>query len=237
MKNKNDNKDKKTNGKGRRNLSVSNLGDTVIIRNRSVIVAGLVGVIVLILSVAAAVYLREAWKLPIFWVILGALFLGTGYSVAQMIFGKIVLDSKENVMTVYSPFSKSYKFSDVNYIDRREGKGSDGSIMYTVVVYIGNGKRSVEVTSFSKEQADEVESLMRGMLKCGALTHPEGDEEPFSFDDDKDGGFKFIKRRKKENEDSGKSGEKQPDTEDKADEENPKDEKDEHRSEETDKNE
>ena len=197
MKNKNDNKDKKTNGKGRRNLSVSNLGDTVIIRNRSVIVAGLVGVIVLILSVAAAVYLREAWKLPIFWVILGALFLGTGYSVAQMIFGKIVLDSKENVMTVYSPFSKSYKFSDVNYIDRREGKGSDGSIMYTVVVYIGNGKRSVEVSSFSKEQADEVETLMRGMLKCGALTHPEGDEEPFSFDDDKDGGFKFIKRRKK----------------------------------------
>ena len=203
---KNNKSDLDTKGKGKRrsvgyggkkNLSVVNHGDIVVIRNRSAMASGVIGGIAFILSVIGVVKLRAAWDLPIFWFIFGALIIGTGFSVAQAVFGRIVLDSPSMLMTVYGPFPKEYPFSKVNYIDRKIGRGGDGSAMYTVVVYIGNGRRTVEVSSFSEEQADEVEELMRGMLKCGAITYPEGDEEPFRFDDEKPWHIPFSKRLKK----------------------------------------
>ena len=187
--------------KGKKNLKVVNRGDYVIIKNRAVFIPAFVGIMVLVLAVMTVLNLREAWNLPAFWCVMGALIVGTTYSVASTIFGKIVLDSPRKCMIVYSPFGRSYKFDDINYIDRRTDKGNKGKKIYVVDVYIGNGKRSVRVASYSKAQADEIEVLMRGMLKSGALIHPEGDEEPFNFDKKKKSASPFSKRVKKPIED------------------------------------
>ena len=130
--------------------------------------------------------LREAWNLPLFWGVFAVLIIGTAYSVAKIVFGKIVLDSPKLTMTVYGPFKKEYKFSEINYVDRKIIKGGDGSLMHAVVVYIGSGKRSVEMASYSKDQAGELEILVRGMLDNAAMTYPEGNEEPFVFPERKD---------------------------------------------------
>jgi hypothetical protein len=67
-------------------------------------------------------------------------------------------------MTVYNPFVKEYKFSDVNYVDTNTVKGSDGENMFAVTVYIGKGRQSVNLASYSPDQAKELERLMRAMF-------------------------------------------------------------------------
>ena len=183
--------------KGRRNLAVANYGDTIVIRNKSTVSAGICGVVMLSLIAVAAFKLKEAWNLPFFWAGLMLVVLGIVYSSVNAICSKIVLDSPKTLISVYRPFEKQYKFSDVNYVDVTAKKSKDKPIAYTVILYIGNGKRTVEVTTYSEDQADELVSLFRGMLDNGAMEYPEGDEEPFHFDDDeKKSGFTFLKRKK-----------------------------------------
>lgn len=214
-------KNKKTNKKQRgkiskkKNLSIINHGDLVIIRNRSTIAAGVLGVLFLGVCAAGVYALRDAWELPLFWLVFGAIIAGVVYSFAKMMISKIVLDSPKMTMTVYSPFVSKYKFEDINYIDQRTEKGSDGIIINVVTVYIGDGRRSIEIVSFSKDQADEVSALLRGMLDNGAMIYPEGDEEPFNLDD-KGGVFGFIRRRREKTD--GISGENSKEDEDNTDE-------------------
>lgn len=193
-KNKNKAKNKVINKK---NLSIINQGDTVIIRNRSTIAAGVLSVIILGVCAAGIFTLRDAWNLPLFWLMFAVFVAGTLFSLAKSIFGKVVLDSPKTTMTVYNPLPVSYKFEDVNYVDQKTLKNGDGPLVHVVTVYIGIGKRSVELVSYSKEQADELAILLRGMLDNGAMVYPEGDEEPFNFDNDKRFEFNFIKRNKK----------------------------------------
>lgn len=185
MKKTKDNK-KKTNNKVKeqKSLSIANHGDTVVIKNRSTLAAIISEAIILVLCIAGAVAMRDAWGLPLFWVVFLTLVAGILYSFASMIFGKIVLDSPNLQMTVYNPFKKQYKFEDINYVDIKSSKEKGGVIIHRVIVYIGEGKKSVEMTTLSQKQADELVSLLRGMLDNGAMTYPEGDEEPFNFDDD-----------------------------------------------------
>ena len=194
MKNK---KDKNTKGQaaGRESLSVVNNGDTVIIRTRSVIAAGLVGAVMLGLCIACVITLRGAWSLPWFWVHFGSVIVGIVYSTANIILSKIVLNSPKMTMTVYNPFKKEYKFTDINYVDEKATKAQSKQIVHTVTVYIGDGKRNVEISTESEKQACELVALMRGMLDNAAMEYPEGNEEPFGFDDDeKPGIFDFFKR-------------------------------------------
>ncbi len=169
-----------------------NQGDLVVIKNRSAISGGMIGAIILFLCIGGAISLKSAWHLPLFWV--GILLFGaiSVYSIANMIFSKIVLDSPKKQMTVYNPFKMEYQFEDINYVDVKISKGSDGAKLYTVVVYICDGRRTVEVTSFSSEQASELANLLRGMLDNGAMEFPEGDEEPFVLED-----RRFLKRKRK----------------------------------------
>jgi hypothetical protein len=134
-------------------------------------------------------------------VVIGALWNNVGVMI-----GKILLDSPNKLMIVYNPIKKQYKFNDINYVDLKIKKEKDGVVVHKVTVYIGDGKRTVEIVAFSREQADELTSLLRGMLDHGAMEYPEGDEEPFNFEDEKKekkGLFSFGRR--KENDDKNAS--------------------------------
>lgn len=207
-KNKKNNKKQRGKISKKKNLSIINHGDVVVIRNRSTIAAGVLGVLFLGVCAAGVYTLRDAWELPLFWLVFGAIVAGVVYSFAKMLISKIVLDSPEMTMTVYSPFLSKYKFEDINYIDQRTEKGSDGIILNVVTAYIGDGRRSVEIVSFSKDQADEVTALLRGMLDNGAMIYPEGDEEPFDLDD-KGGVFGFIRRRREKKEEISEANSKE----------------------------
>lgn len=214
--------------KGRRNLSVVNNGDTVTIRNRSVVSAGIFGIIIFALIIVAVFKMKAAWELPLFWVGLSLVSLGIVYSSVNAIFSKIVLDSPNTLISVYRPFEKQYKFSEVNYVDINTSKLKDGPVAYTVILYIGIGKKTVEVTSYSKQQAEELLSLFRGMLDNGAMEYPEGNEEPFHFDDEdkKERGFAFLKRKNKDENkmESDKTEEKAPEKSEEHSEEEKSDE-------------
>jgi hypothetical protein len=206
----------KVKGANRKNLSIVNRGDEVVIRNRSTIAASVFGVIILGLCAAGIFTLRDAWELPMFWLVFSAAIVGVVYSFAKMLFSKIVLNSPDMTMTVYNPFPIQYKFVDINYIDQRTERASDGTQAHVVTVYIGDGKRSVEIVSFSKDQAGELASLLRGMLDLAVMLYPEGDEESFERDEEETEDFHFLKRKKKsavekkvkENgEDDGRNGE------------------------------
>ena len=157
------------------------------------------------LCVAGAVVMKEAWELPMFRAVFAAILIGAAYSLANIFFSKVVLDSPNMLMTVYNPLKKQYKFEDINYIDVDSSEPKDGIVLHSVIVYIGKGKRSVEITTMSSKQAEELVTLLRGMLENGAMVFPEGDEEPFTFDDDKKKkgalSFSFKKSKKEESED------------------------------------
>ena len=219
---KNTKRNKKTNKKikEQKSLSILNYGDTVVIKNRLSIAALISGAITLLLCIAGAVALRNAWKLPMFWVVFLTLTAAILYSFANMIFGKITLDSPNLQMTVYNPFKKQYKFEDINYIDVKSSKEKNGVITHKVIVYIGEGKRNVEMTTLSQKQADELASLLRGMLDNGAMIYPEGDEEPFNFDDDEDKkkgvtSFGLKKKRAEKKEDNKPDDSKQDNSDEK----------------------
>jgi hypothetical protein len=182
----------------RKNLAVVNQGDLVIIRNRTMIAGALVGVIMLGLCVAGVFTLRSAWDLTMFWLLFGALIAGALYSLAKAIFCKVVLNSPKMTITVYNPVPKTYKFEDVNYVDLTTEKGTEGGIAYVVTIYIGVGKRTVKLVSYSKEQAQELAILLRGMLDNGAMVYPEGDEESFERSEEKKDEYTFITRKNKD---------------------------------------
>ena len=166
----------------KRNLSIVNQGDSIVIRNRSAIAASVIGTLVLGIAAAGLLVLRDAWNLPYFRILFGLLIVGCVYSFAKILLAKILLDSPKKLMTVYNPFPRSYKFEDVNYVDVKTEKGSDGVTLYVVTVYIGVGKRTVKLVCLSKEQAGELAILLRGMLDNGAMTYPEGCEKPFTYE-------------------------------------------------------
>lgn len=169
----------------KKNLSIANYGDTVVIRNRSLIGGGILGTLTVAFCIAMLFVLRDAWDVAIFWIVYPFILLSSIYSLINTLFGRIVLDSPNMLMTVYMPFKAVYKFSDINYIDLKSSKKQEGYITHTVTVYIGDGKRCVNVDTLSAEQAEELTSLFRGMLDNAAMEYPEGNEEPFNFDDDK----------------------------------------------------
>ena len=169
----------------KKNLSIVNQGDVVTIRNRSTIAASVLWTIVLMFVIVGCFSIKDVWQLPVFWAMFLLLVLGTVWSLLNMILGKIVLDSLSMTMNVYNPIKKQYKFEEINYIDQKTVNGKDGVVIYKVIIYINNGKRSVEIASLSSSQADELASLLRGMLDNGAMVYPEGDEEPFNFDEEK----------------------------------------------------
>lgn len=196
-------KNKKANKKikDRKSLFIAHYGDYVVIKNRPNFAATFSGLIMLSLCVACGIMLREAFKMPMFAVAFSLIALSIVYSFVSIAFSKILLDSPNMQMTVYNPFKKQYKFDDISYIDVESSKPKDGYVTHTVTVYIGSGKKQVEIRTTSKKQADQLLSLLRGMLDNAAMIYPEGDEEPFVFDDDKkkqQGVMPFgIKRNKK----------------------------------------
>ena len=167
---------------GKKNLSIVNQGDSIVIRNLSAIAASVTGTIALGLCLVGLLVLKDAWELPYFWLAFAVIFLAAVYSFAKIIFAKILLDSPKKQMIVYTPLPKKYNFEDVNYIDLRTENGADGLTLYVVTVYIGVGKRTVKIISFSNEQAEELAILLRGMLDNGAMTYPEWAENPFGYE-------------------------------------------------------
>ena len=169
---------KKTNENGKirekSNLVVNNFGDTVIIKNRSTVASGILGAVLMALLIWVMVMLKGAWSSLIFWVVFAFLFLSSAHWLLNAMLGKIVLDSPKMLMTVYSPFKKEYKFSDINYVDIKSAKPKDGRVVHSVRAYIGKGKRSVKIDTTSKKQADEIHALLAGMLDVAAMEYPEG---------------------------------------------------------------
>ena len=171
------NKKTKENGRIREksNLVVNNFGDTVIIKNRSVVGGSILGTMLMVFLIVAMVMLRGAWSSVMFWVVFAFLCLGCMYWLLNAVLGKIVLDSPKMLMTVYSPFKKEYKFSDINYVDVKSAKPKDGLVVHSVRAYIGKGKRSIKIDTTSKKQAEEIHSLLAGMLDNAAMEYPEGE--------------------------------------------------------------
>ena len=223
----------------KKNLSIVNQGDVVTIRNRSTIAASVLWTIVLMFVIVGCFSIKDVWQLPVFWAMFLLLVLGTVWSLLNMILGKIVLDSPDMTMNVYNPIKKQYKFEEINYIDQKTVNGKDGVVVYKVIVYIGNGKRTVEIAALSSSQADELASLLRGMLDNGAMIYPEGDEEPFNFDDEKkekrgifsfgkskegiEAGTDFDSPKVESKENDEESADKSVDKSDRAEEEGKKD--------------
>ena len=187
--------DKKTKANGkireRKSLIINNFGDTVVIRNRSAIGGGILGVILMAFFVTVAVCMRVAWSYPLFWVVIVFLFGCSAYWFATIAFGKIILDSPKMLMTVYNPFKAEYKFGDINYVDCKSSKPKDGYVTHTVSAYIGKGRKRVRIDTLSSVEAAEIQSLLAGMLDNAAMEYPEGNEEPFDLGEDekKSGGF------------------------------------------------
>ena len=165
----------------KKNLSIVNQGDFIIIRNRSAIAASVLSVIILGVCAAGVYTLRQAWNLPLFWTAFGLLGLGIVYSLAKTVFSKIVLNSPQKTITVYNPFPFQYKFEDVNYIDRKTVKDRTAPDAHVVIAYIGEGKKNVSITSYSKAQADELAILLNGMLDNGAMMFPEYEDDPLDY--------------------------------------------------------
>ena len=180
-----DKKKKTKRVKEKRNLSILNCGDTVVIKNRSAIAGGVMGSVILGFMAVVMFILREAWDEALFWGVFAFVVLSTAYMLANALFGKIVLNSPERLMIVYFPFKIEYKFSDINYIDIRSSKPKDGIITHRVSILMGKGKSSVDITTTSLSQAQELSALLRGMLDNGAMEYPEGNEEPFVYDGEK----------------------------------------------------
>ena len=178
-------KDKKRNSEKKvaekKNLSIVNQGDFIVIRNRSAIGAGVLSVIILGICAAGVYTLRQAWNLPLFWAMFGLLVLGILYSLVKSVCSKIVLNSPQKIITVYNPLPKEYKFEDINYIDRKTVKDRTAPDAHVVIAYIGDGRRNVSITSYSKAQADELAILLNGMLDNGAMIFPEYDEDPLDY--------------------------------------------------------
>ncbi len=209
MKNK---KGKKRNEKikERKSLSIINYGDYVIIKNRSTIAAYISGCFALLLCIAGGIVMKEAWQLPMFVVAYILVIIGVVYTFISMLFNKIILDSPNLQMNVYNPFKKQYKFDDVNYVDVKSSKPKDGVVLHKVTVYIGEGKKSVEISTMSSKQADELASLLRGMLDNAAMIYPEGNEEPFDLEDEKKKSVSIpfgLKKNKKDDSKEEKSSE------------------------------
>lgn len=201
MKNKQKKENKTTWSDIRLSLSILHNGDTVVIKNRMAAVTAIIGVAIVSLCIACISGLDKARELPWFWVLLIGAVLATVHSCTSIILSRIVLDSLNLTITVYNPFKKIYKFSEINYID--EKKSDDKKVIHTVVVYFGNGKRNVEIATPSEAQAQEIVSLLRGMLDNAAIEYPEGNEESFNLDEDKPKAGLFgslFKKKKDENE-------------------------------------
>lgn len=163
----------------KRTLSIHNHGDTVVIKNRSAVGGGMLGVIITVFAVVVILNMREAWSSPAFWGVFAFLFLCCAYWFATAVFNRIILNSTKKTLTVYGPFKKEYSFDDVNYVEICTSRPKGGTQAHTVSVYIGNGKRSVRIDTLSSAEAKEVESLLKGMLDSGAMEYPEGNEERF----------------------------------------------------------
>ena len=178
-------KDKKRNSEKKvaekKNLSIVNQGDFIVIRNRSAIGAGVLSVIILGICAAGVYTLRQAWNLPLFWAMFGLLVLGILYSLVKSVCSKIVLNSPQKTITIYNPLPKEYKFEDINYIDRKTVKDRTAPDAHVVIAYIGDGRRNVSITSYSKAQADELAILLNGMLDNGAMIFPEYEEDPLDY--------------------------------------------------------
>jgi hypothetical protein len=199
-------KDKKTKNTNKKNLTVTNHGDVVVIRNRSTVAASVLGAIVLGVAAFGVFSLKEAWDFPLFWLIFGLLVAAAIHSFANMIFAKVVLDSPKKTITVYNPSPSTYKFEDINYVDMKKVKSADGTALHVVTAYIGDGRRSVEISSYSEKQAQEISALMRGMLDNAAMVYPEYELECYSQEASENAGedreFHFIRRTRKTDKDS-----------------------------------
>lgn len=200
--------------KEKKSLSIAHYGDFVVIKNRSTLAASLSGFLMLVLCIVGGIALKDAWKMPMFAVMFLIIIAAIIYSFVSIVFSKVTLDSINMQMNVYSPFKKQYKFEDVNYVEIKSSKPKDGVILHRVITYIGNGKKNVELTTMSLKQAEELASLLRGMLDNAAMIYPEGNEEPFDFDDAKETkqgvvsfGFKRNKKDKSKEEDSSAANE------------------------------
>ena len=178
---------KKSNSKVRekKSLVIDNLGDKVVIRNRSAIGAGVFGSIIIIFLIAVAIKMRAAWSSPMFWIIFVFLLSCSAYWCTSAVLGKIVLDSSKMLMTVYTPFKSEYQFKDVNYVELKSAKPKNGFIAHSISAYIGTGKRCVSVDTLSLTEAKEVESLLRGMLDNSDIESPEGNEAPIAAPQEK----------------------------------------------------
>ena len=152
---------------GTESLTVINLGNTVIIKDRSSPVIAISSVAMLVITVICAVAMRAAHRSPLFWTVAVALVAGLTYSAVKAILAKMVLDANKMTMTIYNPSAKCYKFSDVNYVDSGTVNDRNGEEVFIVTVYMGDGRRSIDVATYSKEQAKEVERLMCAMFSSG----------------------------------------------------------------------
>ena len=212
MENKKKKKDK-TKIRDKKSLKIVNWGDTVIIRRRCAFGKAFRSLLFIAIPVGALLMFESAWESTVLRAVLLLLFLCSIYSFISAVFSKIFLDSPGAVMTVFSPFKAEYKFSDINYVDLKSSKPKDGIITHTVTAYIGDGRRKVELTTCSKPQADELLSLLRGMLDNAAMEYPEGNEEPFRFDDENEESGGFLKRKKQPKHDEEKADTEKPDEE------------------------
>ena len=83
----------------KKNLSIANYGDTVVIRNRSLIGGGILGTLTVAFCIAMLFVLRDAWDVAIFWIVYPFILLSSIYSLINTLFGRIVLDSPNMLMT------------------------------------------------------------------------------------------------------------------------------------------
>jgi hypothetical protein len=181
----------------KKSLIIDNCGDTVIIRNRSAVGGGILGVILMVFFITLIFCMRVAWSSLLFWVVMLFLLGCSAYWFVTIAFDKIVLNSPKKLITVYNPLRSEYKFEDINYIDRKSAKPKDGYVKHTVSVYIGKGNKRVRIETLSSAEAIEVESLLSGMLDNSAMEYPEGNEEPFEYNETKKKGDGILSSFKK----------------------------------------
>jgi hypothetical protein len=99
---------------GKKNLIILNQGDTVIIKNRSAIASGVIGVILIIFCIAGTILLKDLWNMLLFKVAFPLVVIGALWNNVGVMLGKILLDSPNKLMIVYNPIKKQYKFNDIN---------------------------------------------------------------------------------------------------------------------------
>jgi len=101
----------------------------------------------------------------LFWVAYGVCMLMNIAWFLSIFLGKIVIDTEKRELSIYNLCRETYRFEEITEVKSfyDPGDGDGGPDRSKVVFLFANGRRS-ELETASREQAEELITLLRGVM-------------------------------------------------------------------------